>query len=175
MKLNLAEKGFHPDLNTSQIYNEVIREKGSSVHSKNSSSNSTSSKPSSKIESASSSSSSVVSYLSLNERLKTTEHAKMLEKEEEDRLNKIELLERNFESEKQKLREQVLIARETANIAQFDSYFGEVIPDEAKSSTYNARFTHTLSPIDFKTNRIFEAAAALVVRLNQLIRPQSVY
>ena len=40
----------------------------------------------------------------------------MLEKEEEDRLNKIELLERNFESEKQKLREQVLIARETANI-----------------------------------------------------------
>ena len=63
----------------------------------------------------------------------------MLEKEEEDRLNKIELLERNFESEKQKLREQVLIARETANIAQFDSYFGEVIPDEAKSSTYNAR------------------------------------
>ena len=69
----------------------------------------------------------------------------------------IELLERNFESEKQKLREQVLIARETANIAQFDSYFGEVIPDEAKSNISNARFTHTLSPINFKTNQIFEA------------------
>ena len=67
----------------------------------------------------------------------------MLEKEAEDRLNKIELLERNFESEKQELREQVLIARETANIAQFDSYFGEVIPDEAKNNTSNARFTHT--------------------------------
>ena len=152
-------KSFHPDLNTSQIYNEVIREKGSSVHSKSSSSKSTSSKPS-KIESASSSSSSVVSYLSLNEQRKTTEHAKMLEKEAEDRLNKIELLERNFESEKQKLREQVLIARETANIAQFDSYFGEVIPDEAKSNTSNARFTHTLSPINFKTNQIFEAVAS---------------
>ena len=157
MKLNLAEKGFHPDLNTSQIYNEVIREKGSSVHSKNSSSNSTSSKPSSKIESASSSSSSVVLYLSLNEQHKTTEHAKMLVKEVEDRLNKIELLERNFESEKEKLRKQVLIAHETANIAQFDSYFGEVIPDEAKSNISNARFTHTLSPINFKTNQIFEA------------------
>ena len=33
----------------------------------------------------------------------------MSEKEAEDRLNKIELLESNFESEKQKLREQVLI------------------------------------------------------------------
>ena len=82
----------------------MIREKGSSVHSKSSSSRSTSSKPS-KIKSASSSSSSVVSYLSLNERRKTTEHAKMLEKKAEDHLNKIELLERNFESEKQKLRE----------------------------------------------------------------------
>ena len=40
----------------------------------------------------------------------------MLEKKAEDHLNKIVLLERNFESEKQKLREQVLIARETANI-----------------------------------------------------------
>ena len=46
-----------------------------------------------------------MSYLSLNERRKTTEHAKMLEKKAEDHLNKIELLERNFESEKQKLRE----------------------------------------------------------------------
>ena len=81
----------------------------------------------------------------------------MLEKKAEDHLNKIVLLERNFESEKQKLREQVLIARETANIAQFDSYFGEVIPDEAKSNISNARFTHTLSPINFKTNQIFEA------------------
>ena len=124
-----------------------------------SSSKSSSSKPS-KIESASSSSSSVMSYLSLNERRKTTEHAKMLVKEAEDRLSKIELLERNFESEKQKLREQVLIARETANIAQFDSYFDEVIPDEAKSNTSNARFTHTLSLIDFKTNQIFEAVAS---------------
>ena len=62
-----SRKSFHPDLNTSQIYNEVIREKGSSVHSKSSSSKSNSSKPSSKIESASSSSSSVVLYLSLNE------------------------------------------------------------------------------------------------------------
>ena len=155
-----SRKSFHPDLNTSQIYNEVIREKGSSVHSKSSSSKSTSSKPSSKIESASSSSSSVVSYLSLNEQRKTTEHAKMLEKEAEDRLNKIELLERNFESEKQKLREQVLIARETANIVQFDSYFGEVIPDEAKRNTSNARSNHTLSPIGFKTNQIFEAVAS---------------
>ena len=137
----------------------MIREKGSSVHSKSSSSRSTSSKPS-KIKSASSSSSSVVSYLSLNERRKTTEHAKMLEKKAEDHLNKIELLERNFESEKEKLREQVLIAHETANIAQFDSYFGEVIPDEAKSNISNARFTHTLSPIDFKTNQIFEAVAS---------------
>ena len=151
-------KSFHPDLNTSQIYNEVIRENRSSVRSKNSSSMSTSSKPSSKIES--SSSSSVVLYLSLNERDKTTEHAKMLVKEVQDRLNKIELLERNFESEKEKLREQVLIAHETANIAQFDSYFGEVIPDEAKSNISNARFTHTLSPIDFKTNQIFEAVAS---------------
>ena len=84
----------------------------------------------------------------------------MLVKEAEDRLNKIELLDRKFESEKQKLREQVLIARETANIAQFDSYFGEVIPDEAKSNISNARFTHTLSPINFKTNQIFEAVAS---------------
>ena len=87
-----SRKSFHPDLNTSQIYNEVIREKGSSVHSKSSSSQSNSSKPSSKIESASSSSSSVVLYLSLNERRKTTEHAKMLVKEAEDCLDKIELL-----------------------------------------------------------------------------------
>ena len=138
----------------------MIREKGSSVHSKSSSSKSNSLKPSSKIESASSSSSSVVLYLSLNELHKTTEHAKMLVKEVEDRLDTTELLERNFESEKQKLREQVLIARQTANIAQFDSYFGEVVPDEAKSNISNARFTHTLSPIDFKTNQIFEAVAS---------------
>ena len=155
-----SRKSFHQDLNSSQIYNEVIREKGSSVHSKSSSSKSNSSKPSSKIESASSSSSSVVLYLSLNKLHKTTEHAKMLVKEVEDRLDKTELLERNFESEKQKLREQVLIARETANIAQIDSYFGEVIPDETKSKISNARFTHTLSPIDFKTNQIFEAVAS---------------
>ena len=87
-----SRKSFHPDLNTSQIYNEVIREKGSSVHSKSSSSKSTSSKPSSKIESASSSSSSVVLHLSLDERSQMTEHAKMLEKEAEDCLNKIESL-----------------------------------------------------------------------------------
>ena len=101
-----------------------------------------------------------MSDLSLNERCKTTDNAKMLVKEAEDRLNKIELLDRKFESEKQKLREQVLIARETANIAQFDSYFGEVIPDEAKSNTSNARFAHTLSPIDFKINQIFEVVAS---------------
>ena len=138
----------------------MIREKGSSVHSKSSPSKSNSSKLSSKIESASSSSSSVRSYLSLNERRKTTENAKLLVKEAEDRLNKIELLDRKFESEKQKLREQVLIAGETANISQFDSYFGEVITDEAKSNTSNARFAHTLSPIDFKINQIFEVVAS---------------
>ena len=88
-----------------------MREKRISVHSKSSSSKSTSAKRSSKIESVSSSSSSVVSYLSLNEQRKTTEHAKMLEKEAEDCLNKTELLERNFESEKQKLREQVILAK----------------------------------------------------------------
>ena len=90
--MNLAKKSFHPDLNTSQTYNEVIREKRSSIHSKSLSSKSTSSKPSSKIESASSSSSSVVSHLLLDERSQMTEHAKMLEKEAEDCLNKIELL-----------------------------------------------------------------------------------
>ena len=78
-----SRKSFYPDLNTSQIYNEVIREKGGSVHLKSSSSKSTSSKRCFKIESASSSS--FVSYLSLNERRKTTEHAKTLEKEAEDR------------------------------------------------------------------------------------------
>ena len=76
-------KSFYPDLNTSQIYNEVIREKGGSVHLKSSSSKSASSKRCFKIESASSSS--FVSYLSLNERRKRTEHAKTLEKEAEDR------------------------------------------------------------------------------------------
>ena len=58
-----SRKSFYPDLNTSQIYNEVIREKGGSVHLKSSSSKSTSSKRCFKIESASSSS--FVSYLSL--------------------------------------------------------------------------------------------------------------
>ena len=159
-KSEFSQKSFHQDLNTSQIYNEVIRGKGSSVHSKSSSSKSTSSKPSSKIESASSSSSSVVLYLSLNEQRKTTEHAKMLEKEAEDRLNKIELLERNFESEKQTLRGQVLIVCETANTAQSDSYFGKAISDEAKSNTSNAHFTHTLSSIDFKTNQTFEGVTS---------------
>ena len=156
-----SRKSFHPDLNTSQIYNEVIREKGSSVHSKSSSSKSTSSKPS-KIESASSSSSSVVSYLSLKEQRKTTEHAKMLEKEVEDRLNKIELLERNFGSEKQKLREQVLIAHETANTAQSDSYFGKAIPNEAKSNTSNVHFTHFYPSIS-KLTKSLKQLLALVV------------
>ena len=89
-------KSFDPDLKNSQIYNELLRENGSSVHSKSSSSKSTSSKHSSEITYFSSSRSSVVLYLSLNERCKKTEHAKMLEKEVEDRLNKIELSERTL-------------------------------------------------------------------------------
>ena len=42
----------------------------------------------------------------------------MLEKEAEEWLNQIELLERTFEYEKQKLREQALIACKKANIEQ---------------------------------------------------------
>ena len=72
-------------------------------------------------------------------------------------MNKIELLERTFDSEKQNLREEVLIAREKANIAQCDSYFGKVIPDEAKNNISNVRFTHTLSLIEFRNDQIFEA------------------
>ena len=96
-----------------------MKVKESSVHPKNSPSKSASSRPSSKTESSSSSRSAVGSNLSLNKGCKATEHAKILEKELEEWLNQTGLLVKTFELEKQKLREQALIACEKANIEQF--------------------------------------------------------
>ena len=64
-----------------------------------------------------------ISYISLNERRKTTEHAKIIAKQAKEHAQmQIKLLEQTFELEKEKLREEALIAKENATVAELENY-----------------------------------------------------
>ena len=64
-----------------------------------------------------------ISYISLNERRKTTEHAKLIAKQTEEHAQmQIKLLEETFELEKEKLREEALISKENATATELENY-----------------------------------------------------
>ena len=106
-----------------------------SIHSKMSLSNSSSSKSLSNSGSSSSSKNSNAYCLSLNEPRKTSEHAQLVSKQaEECAKRQLKLLEKSFELEKQKITEEVLIAREDAKRVDFNNYLDEALPHNPKKS-----------------------------------------
>ena len=72
---------------------------------------------------SSSSKLSSISYISLNKRRKTTEHTKLIAKQTEEHAQmQLKLLEQTFKLEKEKLREEALIAKENAAAAELENY-----------------------------------------------------
>ena len=67
------------------------------------------------------------SYLSVNERRKTPEHAELIvQQAEECTTRKLDLLERSFEVEKQKTLDKKLEAKNNADLAALDSNIDEL-------------------------------------------------
>lgn len=74
-------------------------------------------------------------YLSLNKRRKTYEQAQLVAKQVEERAKRqIKLLEKAFELEKQKITEEVLIAREDVERVEFDNYLDKALPYNQEKS-----------------------------------------
>ena len=96
-------------------------------------------KPSEKKPSALSNSSysdtdsSNASYLSVSECRNTAEHAKLAARQVGERAQRqIKLLEQSFEHERQKNKEEVLVARENATLAEHQNLLNECLPKEVK-------------------------------------------
>ena len=92
----------------------------------------------SKSSSSTSSKSSKVSYLSLSERRRTVEQAKLIAKQAEDRAQmKIKLLEQTFELKKEKLREEAFLARQNATAVEFENYINQTLKLDNNIDTSN--------------------------------------
>ena len=105
-----------------------------------------SSKPSEKKASALSKSSysatgsSNASYLSVSERRKTAEHAKLASRQIEERAQRqLKLLEQSFELERQKIKEEVLVAHENATLVEHQNLLNECLPKEVKGRFLSAQ------------------------------------
>ena len=98
-----------------------------------------SSKPSKKKASALSKSSyfttgsSNALYLSVSERRKSVEHAKLVARQAEEHTQRqFKLLEQSFELERQKIEGEVLVARENATLVEHQNFLKECLPKEVK-------------------------------------------
>ena len=105
-----------------------------------------SSKPSEKNASALSKSSysatgsSNAPYLSVSEHRKTAEHAKLASRQVEERAQRqLKLLEQSFELERQKIKEEVLVALENATLVEYQNLLNECLPKEVKGRFLSAQ------------------------------------
>ena len=103
-------------------------------------------KPSEKKPSALSNSSysdtdsSNASYFSVSECRNTAEHAKLAARQVEERAQRqIKLLEQLFEHERQKNKEEVLVARENATLVEHQNLLNECLPKEVKGWSLSAQ------------------------------------
>ena len=77
--------------------------------------------------------SSNASYLSVRERRKSAEHAKLAARQAEERAQRqLKLLEQSFELERQKSKEEVLVARENATHVEHRNFLNECLPKEVE-------------------------------------------
>ena len=79
-----------------------------------------------------------ISYISLSERRKTTEHAKPIAKQADERVQRqIKILRQTFELEKHNLREEALIVKKNAIVAEFENYANSELYDKINISRVN--------------------------------------
>ena len=126
----------------------------SSKSNKSKATSSHSSKPSEKKASALSKSSysttgsSNPSYLSFSERRKSAEPAKLAARQAEEHAQRqLKLLEQSFELERQKIKYEVLVARENATPAKHQNFLNKCFPKEVKGrsqSQYSNGFDENL-------------------------------
>ena len=128
--LNRSAKGKNPKSEScsSKFCHSIKSKHAFSIHSKTFLSKSSSSKLLSNSGSCSSPKYSNAYYLSLNERRKSSEKTQLVAKQAEERAKrKLKLLEESLELEKQKVTQEVLIAREGATRFEFNNYFDEAL------------------------------------------------
>ena len=136
---NRVEKSYCSDSHCSKSSKSFCSTSHSSKSDKGKATSSHSSKPSEKKASAlskcsySATGSSNASYLSVSERRKSAEHAKLAARQAEERAQRqLKLLEQSFELERQKIKEEVLVARENATLVEHQNLLNECLPKEVK-------------------------------------------
>ena len=134
-----VEKSYCSDSHCSKSSKSFCSTSHSSKSDKGKATSSHSSKPSEKKASAlskcsySATGSSNASYLSVSECRKSAEHAKLAARQAEERAQRqLKLLEQSFELERQKIKEEVLVARENATLVEHQHFLNERLPKEVK-------------------------------------------
>ena len=76
------------------------------------------------------------SYVSVSERRKSPEHAKLAARQAEERAQRqLKLLEQSFDLERQRIKEEVIVSRENATLVEHQNFLNECLPKEVKGKS----------------------------------------
>ena len=89
--------------------------------------------------------------MSFSERRESAEHAKLVARQVEERAQRQrKLLEQSFELERQKIKKEVLVARENATFVEHQNFLNECLPKEVKGRSQSQSLN------DFDENLIYK-------------------
>ena len=137
------EKSYCSDSHCSNSSKSFCSTSHNSKSDKGKATSSHSSKPSQKKASAlskfsySTTGSTNTSYLSVSERRKSAEHAKLAAaKQAEERAQRqLKLLEQSFDLERQRIKEEVIVSHENATLVEHQNFLNECLPKEVKGKS----------------------------------------
>ena len=136
------EKSYCSDSHCSNSSKSFCSTSQNSKSDKGKATSSHSSKPSQKKASAlskfsySTTGSTNTLYLSVSERRKSAEHAKLAARQAEERAQRqLKLLEQSFDLERQRIKEEVIVSHENATLVEHQNFLNECLPKEVKGKS----------------------------------------